>query len=127
VILLKRLLLPLLLLLGVVISGPFERYTNHVMSAVFSPDGKHIIPGSGDRTIRDWDAEGDDLVYGPFEGHTGGVMSVALSQDGTRIISGSGDNTIRVLDGLDEKRRFETCGVNLYTVTICTRHGLATM
>ncbi|THH13419.1 hypothetical protein EW146_g6789, partial [Bondarzewia mesenterica] len=74
------------------------KHTSWVNSVAFSPDGKHIVSGSGDKTIRVWDAETGAAVSAPFEGHTLGVTSVAFSPDGKRIVSGSGDTTIRVWD-----------------------------
>jgi WD40 repeat protein len=58
-------------------SGAFEGRTSVVSSVMFSPDGKHVVSGSWDSTIRVWDAETGYVVSGPFEGHAGGVNSVA--------------------------------------------------
>jgi WD40 repeat protein len=69
-----------------------------VSSVAYSPDGRHIISGSRDSTIRIWDAEAGSTVGKPLEGHTSWVSSVAYSPDGRHIISGSGDNTIRIWD-----------------------------
>jgi len=69
-----------------------------VWSVAYSPDGQHIISGSGDDTIRIWDAETGAAVGKPLEGHTTSVRSVAYSPDGQHIISGSDDNTIRIWD-----------------------------
>ena len=69
-----------------------------VKSVAYSPDGRHIISGSADRTIRIWDAETCAVVGKPLEGHTDRVLSVAYSPDGRYIISGSDDRTIRVWD-----------------------------
>ncbi|KIM72482.1 hypothetical protein PILCRDRAFT_803728, partial [Piloderma croceum F 1598] len=69
-----------------------------VLSVDFSPDGKRIASGSGDRTIRVWDAGTGDVMVAPFKGHTETVCSVAFSPNGERIVSGSGDRTIRVWD-----------------------------
>jgi WD40 repeat protein len=76
----------------------FEGHNGPVCSVAFSQDGKRIVSGSWDQTIRVWDAETGDIVVGPLEGHTDGVNSVASSQDGKRIVSGSRDHTIRVWD-----------------------------
>ncbi|KAJ6598791.1 WD40-repeat-containing domain protein, partial [Mycena sp. CBHHK59/15] len=64
----------------------------------FSPDGKHIVSGSSDQTVRVWDAESGEALGAPFEGHTHWVTSVAFSPDGKHIVSGSNDRTIRVWD-----------------------------
>ena len=62
-------------------------------SIVFSPDGKVLVSGSYDRTIRLWDiATGEQLKT--LEGHTYYITSVAVSPDGTTIASGSVDGTV---------------------------------
>ncbi|KIM23652.1 hypothetical protein M408DRAFT_77303 [Serendipita vermifera MAFF 305830] len=75
-----------------------QGHQDMVLSVAFSPNGKRIVSGSEDRTIRVWDAETAEMVAGPFKGHTGSVNSVAVSPDGTRAVSGSGDTTLRVWD-----------------------------
>ena len=69
-----------------------------VESIAYSPDGRYIISGSSDRTIRMWDAETGSPVSMPLEGHTDALSSVAFSPDGRHILSGSEDGTIRVWD-----------------------------
>jgi WD40 repeat protein len=66
-----------------------------VRSVVFSPDGKHIVTGSNDRTAKVWDAEkGQEIPT--LKGHTDYVSSIAFSPDGKRIVTGSGDGTAKV-------------------------------
>ena len=73
-----------------------QGHTHSVTSAVYSPNGRHIVSGSCDNTIRVWNATTGQCVAGPFEGHTYDVNSVAYSPDGRHIVSCSEDNTIRV-------------------------------
>ena len=79
-------------------SSDLEGHTEAVRSITYHPDGRHIISGSSDRTIRIWDAATGAAVGKPLAGHTAGVWSVAYSPDGQQIISGSLDRTIRIWD-----------------------------
>ena len=73
-------------------------HTSDVLCIGYSPNGRQIVSGSYDLTIRIWDAETGAIVGNPLEGHTSSVRSVAYSPDGRYIISGSDDKTIRRWD-----------------------------
>ncbi|KIK23348.1 hypothetical protein PISMIDRAFT_65472, partial [Pisolithus microcarpus 441] len=75
-----------------------EGHTDGVWSVAFSSDGKRIVSGSWDKTVRVWDAERGVQIGSHLEGHTDKVNSVAFSPDGKRIVSGSDDKTVRVWD-----------------------------
>ena len=77
----------------------FLRIADHsvVKSVAFSPDGRHIVSGSHDKTVRVWDAQTGQIAMDPLEGHNHLVTSVAFSADGRHIVSGSHDKTARVL------------------------------
>ncbi|PPQ90302.1 hypothetical protein CVT25_013271 [Psilocybe cyanescens] len=81
-----------------VVQGVLNGHSSHVSSVAFSPDGKYIVSGSYDNTVRLWDAETGELVQPPLEGHENSVLSVAFSPDGKLIVSGSHDKTIRLWD-----------------------------
>ncbi len=61
------------------------------------PDGRRVISGSCDKTIRVWDLE-DGRCLGTLEGRTDFILAVAVHPDGRRAISGSADHTLRVWD-----------------------------
>lgn len=67
-----------------------------VFSVAYSPDGQRIATGSGDNTVRQWDAVTGEEIGAPFTLHENQVVSVAYSPDGRRIASGSADNTVRL-------------------------------
>ena len=68
-----------------------------VSSCAYSPDGRWIVSGSWDRTLRVWDAQnGQEHLI--LRGHEKDVTCCAFSPDGHWIVSGSMDKTLRVWD-----------------------------
>jgi hypothetical protein len=71
-----------------------------VTSVRFSPDGRHLVSGSQDRTARVWDVSsqetGREILA--LRGHAGTVADVAYSPDGNRLATASDDRTVRVWD-----------------------------
>lgn len=78
-----------------------EGHTGWVHSVDFSPDGKRIVSGSSDRTIKLWDARtGQETLTLALRGLTPSVYCVRFSADGRRIVSGCLDATIKVWGGI---------------------------
>ncbi|MDD5067750.1 MAG: hypothetical protein PHF84_11960 [bacterium] len=78
----------------------FTGHADRVNSVCLDPEGKYIISGSKDRTLKLWDISGK--LRKTFEGHSDSVNSVCFSPDGKFIASGSSDKSVR-LWGADGK------------------------
>jgi WD40 repeat protein len=59
------------------------------------PDGTALASGSGDKTIKVWNAQTGQCVS-TLSGHSDSVMSVAWNNDGTKLASGSFDTSARI-------------------------------
>ena len=66
-----------------------EGHSDYVTAVAVSPDGQHVISGSGDKTVKIWDRTTGECVS-TLEGHSDYVTAVAVSPDGQHVISGSG-------------------------------------
>jgi len=70
-------------------------HTDEIRSVAYSPDGKYVLTGSADTTIKLWNVVTGDPVR-TFKGHTAEITSVAFSPDGRYICSASEDTTAKV-------------------------------
>ncbi|MEV4130168.1 NB-ARC domain-containing protein [Nocardia sp. NPDC049707] len=79
--------------------GPLERilqgHDERINAVAVSADGKHIVSGSRDKTVRIWDLKSGQLKR-VIEDHEQEVKSLALTADGQRVVSGSFDGAVRV-------------------------------
>jgi WD40 repeat protein len=90
--------------------GPKERaclrgHTNEVPAIAITPDGKTLVSGSLDRTIKLWDlAAGKERAT--LRGHAGSILSLALAADGRTLASAGSDGVLKVWDLACGKERF---------------------
>ncbi|MBT4865284.1 MAG: protein kinase [Planctomycetaceae bacterium] len=68
-------------------------HTGSVLSVAFSSDGRQIVSGSSDKTLKVWDTEtGQETLT--VKGHTGAVHTVAFSPDGQSLHSDKPSQTL---------------------------------
>ncbi len=70
-------------------------HSSPINSVAINPDGKTLVSGSYDNTIKIWDLQTGELKS-TLSGHSGAVFSVAISPDGKTLVSGSADKTIKI-------------------------------
>jgi WD40 repeat protein len=70
-------------------------HINTVFSLAFSPDGKHLVSGSFDRTAIVWNVEDHKLLF-HLQGHTGLLQGAAFTPDGERVVTASEDATLKL-------------------------------
>jgi len=63
-------------------------HTDAVLALAVTHDGRTIVSGGKDETVRLWEAASGRLLH-TLEGHTGQVNAVAVTPDGRTIVSGA--------------------------------------
>jgi len=72
-----------------------QGHAGPVTDCAISHDGKWIVSGSADTTLKMWNAETGELRF-TMEGHRTSVTSCAINALGTRVISTAEDGTIKI-------------------------------
>ncbi|MBL8148845.1 MAG: serine/threonine protein kinase [Blastocatellia bacterium] len=68
----------------------------HVIKSLdYTPDGKYLVSGSSDGTIKIWDLQ-KKMARGALVGHELSVNAVAISPDGQSVASASSDGTVKL-------------------------------
>ncbi len=98
------------------------RQFNHggpVYAVAISRDGKTVVSGSTDQTVRIWDATTGQQRF-QLNGHVGAVHAVALTPDESLIVSSGADKTIRLWDvaGGRQLKQLTTLDETMYSVAV---------
>ena len=72
-------------------------HSGDISTFTFSPDGKYILSGSDDKTLKLWDVSTGREIR-TFKGHQGSIQSLAISPDGKYAVSGGFENNILIWD-----------------------------
>ena len=70
-------------------------HTGSVNALALSPDGRFLVSGSEDVTLKIWDTATGNVLR-TLSGHEQSVLAAAISPDGRKIASGGADATVRV-------------------------------
>ncbi|WP_165841048.1 WD40 domain-containing protein [Larkinella punicea] len=70
-------------------------HTEDIHSLAYSPNGRYVLSGSVDRTLKLWEF-GTGKLLRTFEGHLYSVNSAVFSRNGMYILSGSSDSTLKL-------------------------------
>jgi WD40 repeat protein len=80
-----------------VLERDLPRHDGVVRSLAVTSDGRRIVSGGDDHTIRVWDMASGHLIHA-MHGHADAVRAVALTPDDRRIVSGGLYDVVRVWD-----------------------------
>ena len=97
----------------------FTGHSGAVYALAVTADGKFLITGGNDKTVRVWEvASGKQLRA--FQGHLSAVTAVAVRGDGRQVVSGSLDGAVRVweLNSVDDHRALTDAKASLWAVAV---------
>lgn len=104
-------------------SGGSHAHSREVKTVALSEDGKYLVSGSADGTLKVWDMHTERPIH-TLAGHADEVWCSAISPDNEIVVSGSSDGTIRLwrMKNGTEMCVFN-CGVDIFFVTMSPDKG----
>jgi WD40 repeat protein len=79
------------------VSEKFKDHSDKINCICLSPDGKYVVSGSSDHTIKIWDLEKKRCIR-TLSGHEGPILALCFAPDGQTILSSAEDSTLRIWD-----------------------------
>lgn len=77
---------------------PFHGHRAIINAIAFSSDGSRVVSGSGDQTIRIWNADNGRALGKPLLGHKSSICALGFSSDGSKIVTSSYGCTVQLWD-----------------------------
>ena len=81
----------------------FKGHTSTIEGIAFSPDGRFLVSGSHDSSVRIWNLRDGSSKVIPVPRRTNAFVSVAFSPDGRHIAAGNVDNALWIWDARSHK------------------------
>ena len=81
----------------------FKRHRNEVNSIAFSPDGRSLVSGSDDGSVRIWNIRDGSSKELPVTYDAGYFFSVVFSPDGRNIAAGNMEHSLWLWDSRTHK------------------------
>jgi WD40 repeat protein len=88
-----------------------ENHADWVFGVAFTPDGKHLLTCSRDKTAKLWDLKARESVL-TFPDHQNGVYGVAVSPDGKAGFSVGEDNQLRMWNATGDGKQLRVLGAH---------------
>jgi WD40 repeat protein len=89
-----------------------------VYDATFSPDGRKIVGGAYDGSVRLWDSR-TGKEQRRLEGHLGKIWTVTFHPDGRHVVSGGFDGSVRLWDLASARELKHFPGHTDYVRSVC--------
>ncbi len=87
---------------GKILPALLQHESGDVLAVAIRPDGKAVLTGGEDRTLRLWELPSGNPIGPPIR-HSASIVAVAFNADGKRVLTGSQDRTLQQWDSGDWK------------------------
>jgi WD40 repeat protein len=102
-----------------------QGHTDSIHALAYLPDGRHLVSGGDDHTIRVWDVH-SGVEETRLSGHGNSVLTMSVSSDGTMLASGGHDKQVRLWN-LDVPGESEVVAIFQATVNAVAFNPVGTL
>jgi WD40 repeat protein len=95
---------------GEALHDKYPGHHHHIYALAFTPNGKRVVSGCCNGTVRLWNAQTGRELYRMQHDDHATVLAIDVSPDGKRIASSAGDRSLRVWDSASGKQVFKLVG-----------------